>query len=244
MYPASVRVYRPSEVSEGIIKGTNNVPVGTFQTSDRYATDACGKKVRDDQNTRIDQHLMYNYFNEPLACEPSKMKGGMRIPEFVYEHPSLRATSIGVGVTDPCVVDTYSSLRNDPASSTRDRCKTQLVTRIFKNVPTVRPGGGWEDYNRLVPTEAVPQATVGNNSGGDCASNKVLMENEWGWKAPIVDSLRKELSDPGTRVEAFVRGGDTTRKIDSYTCNSSGLLNRRGNVAWASAGGSSHGRLV
>ena len=46
----------------------------------------------------------------------------------------------GYGLSDDCLIDSYSMLRNDPKSLTHDKCKIQLFNRIFTSGPNLRCG--------------------------------------------------------------------------------------------------------
>jgi len=215
MDPAKTRVFRPSGADEGVkaAGAAGGVPAGTWGSSVRFGTDACARKVRDEQNEHIAGRVMNNWYYEPLACDVSRFdSSGARVPTWAYDHPSLRVNSIGVGAVDSCLIDRYNTLRADPAAFTRDRCREQHVTRIFRGVPALRPGGSIDESNRLVPQ-------VSNDAPGafgPCSSKKQLSELEYPWKVPLLPSMRAEY-DPARYVEPFVRGGDTTRRTESYT---------------------------
>lgn len=245
MAPAKTQVYRPSAgdggahvVSEAGVKSGGAMPAGTFgATGIRYGTDDCARQVRDEQNAGIAGRFMYNHFYEPLACDVGKFdSAGARVPEYVYDHPSLRVNSIGVGAVDSCLIDRYNTLRADPHAYTRDRCREQHMTRIFKGIPALRPGGNIDESNRLVPE-------VSNDAPGAygaCASKKQLSEVQYPWQVPMLPSLR-ETFRPDRYLESFVRGGDTTRRTETYSTTADcKIAGRRTQVP---AGRASRGRL-
>ena len=112
----------------------------TFLDSNNFTTDKCAKEAKDVQNRDLYNYDMWNYRVVPCPQSLSKTTETMRSPDCQYDHVNLRA-NIGYGLTDECTVDTYSSLRNgNKEQLTRDKCHQQLFTRMFFNVPCLKPG--------------------------------------------------------------------------------------------------------
>lgn len=197
----------------GIPAGSGPKPM----RSDRYGTDACATLVRDDMNKRIDERGTYNYFYEPVPCQATSLVGGMRFPEFAVDEPAIHDTSIGYGLTDPCTVDTFNTLRADPAQLTNNRQRIQLYPRIFKGAANYRPGGDIEDQNRMIPQDTSASAQT---------PAKQLMEREFGWHEPLIAPVMQDMTDVNRIVEPFPRGGAPTRDDKSYACEADQAMTR------------------
>lgn len=171
----------------------------TFLKSMNYSTDCCAKEAKDAQNEQISGWTLYQYL--PVPCETPKM----RSPDFQYEHPNLRAR-IGYGVADDCVVDQYSSLRNDPKQLTRDRCKVQLFERVFQGVPNLKPTV--DDPGKELPIQQGLSTTT--LDGVKFACKKTIMEEPTYKFIPMLDCV-KTVQEPEHVVESWTRGGEPTR---------------------------------
>jgi len=172
----------------------------TFLTSNRYAKDCCAKDAKDAQNDSIANWTLYKHYYVP--CEAPEV----RAPTFQYDHPNLRA-SIGYGFTDGCVVDSDSSLRNNVAGLTRDRCRLQLLERLFQGCPNLKPTGD--------PTQelAVQQGQSSTNlEGTKYSCKRAIMEMTTAHPTPLVDCMA-DIQDPKHIVEGWTRGGDPTRDL-------------------------------
>lgn len=170
-----------------------------FLDSKNYSTDCCAKEAKDAQNEQMAHWRLYQYL--PVPCETPKM----RSPEFQYDHTNLRA-SIGYGVADGCVVDQYSSLRNDPKQLTRDRCKIQLFERVFQGCPNLKPTVA--DPGAELPLQQGTSTT--SLEGVSLSCKKAIMEQPTYHNVPLVDCM-KDIQDPVHLVESWTRGGDPTR---------------------------------
>ena len=170
-----------------------------FLDSKNYSTDCCAKEAKDAQNEQMAHWRLYQHL--PVPCETPKM----RSPDFQYDHTNLRA-SIGYGVADGCVVDQYSSLRNDPKQLTRDRCKIQLFERVFQGCPNLKPTVA--DPGAELPLQhGVSTTTL---EGVSLSCKKAIMEQPTYHNVPLVDCM-KDIQDPNHLVESWTRGGDPTR---------------------------------
>lgn len=170
-----------------------------FLDSKNYSTDCCAKEAKDAQNEQLENYFLYQYL--PIQCKSPNM----RSPEFQYDHPNLRAR-IGYGLADDCVIDQYSSLRNDPKQLTRDRCKIQLFERIFQGCPHLKPTV--EDPGDELPLQQGLSTTT--IEGVQLSCKKAIMEQPTYKFVPLVDCM-KDIQDPKNVVEGWTRGGDPTR---------------------------------
>lgn len=176
------------------------MPSYIFDDSNRVGSDCCEKQARDAQNESIHKYSLYQYL--PVDC----VSPNARYPEFSYEHVNLRGR-VGYGLADDCIVDQYSTLRNDPAQLTRDRCHIQLFERVFQGCPNLKPGVP-------KPEEEMPilqGLSTTSLEGTKYACKKTLMEMTTNKPVPLVDCMRSSIQNPDNLVEPWVRGGDATR---------------------------------
>jgi hypothetical protein len=172
---------------------------GTFLDSKTYSTDCCAREAKDAQNEQIAGWQLYQYL--PVPCETPNM----RSPVFQYDHPNLRA-GIGYGVSDGCVIDQDSSIRNNPNALTRDRCRIQLFQRIFQGCPNLKPT--LEDPGAELPMlEGVSSTSL---EGNVISCKKAIMEQETSHRIPLVDCM-KDVQDPVHIVPTWTWGGEPTR---------------------------------
>lgn len=176
----------------------NNTPV--FLDSRRVCSDDCAKEARDNQNESILGYSLYNHM--PVACKDPQA----RVPAFMYDHINLRGRP-GYGLADDCVVDRYSSLRNDPEQLTRDRCRVQLFSRIFHAGPNLKPG---------VPNPDAEMPIIQGSSSGDLDGIKfpckrAIMENTTKHFTPLIPCVKSMVQNPDNIVEPWTRGGADTR---------------------------------
>ncbi len=176
-----------------------------FLDENTLRNDRCALEQRDRYNIGIADYTMQNYaYNWPVECQVPNQ----RMANFAYDHPNLHPR-IGVGLSDDCLIDQYSALRNDPGQLTKDRCRIQLFERVFQGVPNLRPG-------RVDPGEEMPiQQGVDNSvyEGSVLPCKKSLMEyalKEFDSLLPCV----KEVQTPEHTVEPWVRGGIPTKDYE------------------------------
>jgi hypothetical protein len=170
-----------------------------FNGSKNVCSDDCAQEARDIRNEGIFGYETFHYL--PVECDGEHA----RFPDFSYNHVNLRGRA-GYGVADGCVVDKYSELRNDPAQLTRDRCRTQLFSRIFQGCPNLRGGV-------VNPDDEMPilQGTGSRDFDGYLfMCKRSLTELETYHPIPLLDCV-KEVQNPVHCVESWVRGGDPTR---------------------------------
>lgn len=170
-----------------------------FNIAKNVHSDDCAEEAKDIQNEGMFGYHTYNYI--PVECDGQNAV----YPDFSYEHVNLRGRS-GYGVSDGCVVDKYSVLRNDPKQLTRDRCRTQLFSRIFQGCPNLRGGV-------VNPDDEMPilQGTGSRDFDGylfEC--KKSITELETYHPIPLLDCV-KDVQKPDNCVEPWTHGGDPTR---------------------------------
>lgn len=170
-----------------------------YDDSNRIGSDQCEKQARDAQNQQIGDYTLYQYL--PIQCESPNA----RFPEFSYDHVNLRGR-VGYGLADDCIVDQYSSLRNDPAQLTRDRCHIQLFSRVFQGCPNMKPGVPQPEKEMPI-IQGISSTSL---EGTRFACKKTLMEMTTNKPIPLIDCV-KDVQNPDNLVEPWVRGGDATR---------------------------------
>lgn len=171
-----------------------------FQEHPSVRTDNCARMTKDSQNDRNFSFQVNNYL--PVDC----VSPHMRSPDVQYDHPNLRA-KIGYGLTDDCLVDIYSGLRNAPEQLTRDRCRVQLFTRIFQGVPNLRPG--MPNSDKEMPLLQGTPGSIGEGTSLPC--KKTLAEVDYNRFVPLVDCLKNEVQKPDNIIPPWVNGGVMTR---------------------------------
>ena len=165
-----------------------------FDSSTRLCTDTCWKVAKDLHNKKIEG---YNIFpNNPVDCTSPYV----RMTDMYLDHPNLRGRP-GYGLSDDCLIDSYSKLRNDPLSMTHDKCRMQLLTRIFTSGPNLRCG------KTNIGSEL--QLIQGDNTN-NVQCRKSIMEEEMNNFMPLLDCV-KDIQDPDNIVPKWVNGGEDTR---------------------------------
>jgi hypothetical protein len=110
----------------------------------------------------------------------------------------------------------YSSLRNNQAALTRDRCPIQLTTRTFTGGPQLRgkPGDIDKELDVLSgsDTRIINTTTVGSDgiNNKQQACNKSIMEQTTNKFMPMLDCI-KDIQHPENIVQSWTRGGEDTR---------------------------------
>ena len=174
----------------------------SFLGANAYNTDKCAKEARDVQNTNIANYGTWQYL--PVPCD---QPAAMRSPAMQYDHVNLR-TGIGYGLSDSCTIDTYSSLRNDPTQMTRDKCRTQLFTRIFFNVPCMKAG----IYDSDKESPLIEGMDTSQLEGVTMPCKKTLSEVNYDRFMPLVPCLKDNVQNVKNVVESWKRGGEDTRE--------------------------------
>jgi hypothetical protein len=161
-----------------------------FLDSRRVCSDDCAMEAKDTQNEGIHGYTMYHYQSVPCKDPDASM------PVFSYDHPNLRGR-VGYGLAENCVVDRYSTMRNDP---------NQLFSRIFQGCPNLKPGVPNPDVE--MPIQQGLSST--DVEGTTFVCKKSIMEMETYHPIPLVACMQ-DIQDPNHIVEPWVRGGEATR---------------------------------
>lgn len=165
-----------------------------FDKSTGICTDTCWKNAKELHNQQMEGYQLYQ--NNFADCEYPHV----RMTDMYLNHPNLRGRP-GVGLSDDCLIDNYSSLRNDPASLTHDKCRIQLFNRIFTAGPNLRCG----------KTNVASELDIlAGNDTNPFRCRKVLMEEQLHKPIPMLDCI-KDVQDPKHIVPIWTNGGEDTR---------------------------------
>jgi hypothetical protein len=165
-----------------------------FDSSTSICSDNCWTNSKEIHNKEMSDYHLYNT-NFEKCTTPD-----VRMPSMSLDYPNLRGRP-GVGLSDDCLIDIYSSLTNNTAAMTRDRCPTQLSTRIFTGGPNLRRGTGDIDKELDV---------LSGSDTNPFKCNKTIMEQQTYHFTPLLDCM-KDIQDPNNIVPDGVRGGVDTR---------------------------------
>lgn len=164
-----------------------------FESSTSVCSDTCWKNAKDLNNNQISDY----YLNQNnIDC----VYPNVRMPNTYLEHPNLRGRP-GYGLSDDCLIDNYSSLRNDPSSLTHDKCRIQLINRIFTAGPNLRCG--------KTDIESELKLIEGSDTN-PFKCRKAIMEEEFNNFIPLLDCM-KDIQDPKNIVPIWTNGGEDTR---------------------------------
>lgn len=165
-----------------------------FDSATSICTDTCWKNAKELHNNQIADYNLYQ--NNFVNCEYPNV----RMTDMYLNHPNLRGRP-GVGLSDDCLIDNYSSLRNDPASLTHDRCKIQLFNRIFTGGPNLRCGN---------KNPAAELELLEGTDTNPFRCKKAIMEEEMNNFIPLLDCM-KDIQDPKHIIPVWTNGGEDTR---------------------------------
>lgn len=165
-----------------------------FDSSTSICSDTCWKNAKELHNKQMADYAIYP--NNLVDCEYPNV----RMSDMYLNHPNLRGRP-GYGLADDCLIDNYSSLRNDPSAMTQDRCRTQLFQRIFTAGPNLRCGVGnvGQELELLEGSDTNP-----------FKCKKILMEEEMNNFIPLLDCM-KDIQDPKHIIPIWTNGGEDTR---------------------------------
>lgn len=173
-------------------------PNDVFEQNKNICSDQCWTQYRDWRNKEIDEYTHYN--NNFVGCH----KNEVRMPEFYLNHVNLRGRP-GYGVSDPCLINTDSMLRNNPQGIMRDRCNIPLHTRVFTACPSLLRGSG-------DPSKEL-QILSGSDSDHELPSTsckKNIMEMTTYHTVPLLKCV-EGIQDPTHIIPPWTWGGDDTR---------------------------------
>ena len=183
------------------------------------SSDSCWKQAKDTHNMQMEKYALY--YND--TAKEKKNIGSL--PTFSIDHINLRGRP-GYGLADDYLVDTYSSLRNNPNAMTRDRCPIQLETRMFSGGPklTGQPGNINKELDLLSGSDTRLQSLGPSSENIDLVPrcNKSIMELSMNKFMPMLDCI-KEVQNPDNIIPTWTRGGEDTRsyvnKVKFSKCN-------------------------
>jgi hypothetical protein len=180
-------------------------------------SDECWKQAKDTHNMQIEKYALY--YND--TAKENKNIGSL--PSFSIDHINLRGRP-GYGLSDDYLIDTYSSLRIDPNTMTRDRCNIQLETRMFAGGPrlTGQQGNINKELDILSGSNSKYVTTNNGNINLNQKCSKTIMEESMNNFIPLIDFV-KEVQNPDNIIPSWTRGGDDTRsyvnKVKFSKCN-------------------------
>lgn len=165
-----------------------------FDMKTKTCSDTCWQVSKDIHNEQIEKYHIYptNY----VECK----NPNVRMPDFSLDHINLRGRP-GYGLADDCLIDQYSSLRNDPNSFTQDRCHIQLFERIFAGGPRLKSATG--DINKELDI-------LSGSDTNPFKCKKTIMEIQTNKFAPLLDCV-KDVQKPEHIIPTWTNGGEDTR---------------------------------
>lgn len=176
-------------------------------------SDDCWKQAKDVHNTQMEKYALY--YND--TAKENKNTGSL--PSFSTDHINLRGRP-GYGLSDDYLIDTYSALRIDPNSMTRDRCPVQLETRMFTGGPRLTGQSG--NINKELDILSGSNSKFVGNINSNQKCSKTIMEESMNNFMPLLDSI-KEVQNPDNIIQSWIRGGEDTRsyinKVKFSRCN-------------------------
>jgi hypothetical protein len=186
-----------------------------FDKKTDFCSDTCWQVSKDVHNKEIENYWIYptNF----VECKSPNV----RMPDFSLNHINLRGRP-GYGLSDDCLIDKYSSLRNDPSSMTHDKCHVQLFERIFAGGPRLKSSTGDLDKELDV---------LSGSDTNPFKCKKTIMELQTYKFIPLLDCL-KDVQSPEHIVPNWVNGGEDTRSYINRAefnknCNWKGKLNNQ-----------------
>lgn len=186
-----------------------------FDARTSFCSDTCWQVSKDIHNEEIEKYWIYP--TNLVECRSPNV----RMPDFSLNHVNLRGRP-GYGLSDDCLIDNYSKLRNDPNAYTHDRCNIQLFERIFSGGPRLKSSTG--DINKELDI-------LSGTDTNPFKCNKTLMELQTYKFDPLLDCI-KEVQKAEHIVPNWVNGGEDTRSYVNRAefnknCNWSGKLNNQ-----------------
>jgi hypothetical protein len=166
----------------------------TFDNNTNICSDDCWKNAKDLHNNKIEGYNIYP--NNLVDC----VSPYVRMPDMYLNHPNLRGRP-GYGLSDDCLIDKYSMLRNNPNSMTQDKCKIQLNNRIFTAGPNLRCGK--TDIDKELEL-------IEGRDTNNVRCKKQIMEEEMNNFMPLLDCV-KDIQNPENIVPKWTNGGEDTR---------------------------------
>ena len=167
-----------------------------YDKQNNICSDSCWQQNKNNGNKKISDYQTYS--TQYIPCEEQKV----RLPEYMYDHINLRGRP-GYGLVEPCLVDDYNKLINNKEGLTRDKCKIQLFTRLFKDCPMLK--GQYGNIESELDILTGDDTSLFNN-----ICKKTLMEQQINQPIPLIDCL-KDIQNPNHIVPIWTNGGENTR---------------------------------
>lgn len=186
-----------------------------FDARTGFCSDDCWNISKDMHNEEISKYYLYpTNFTECKAPN-------VRMSDMSLNHINLRGRP-GYGLADDCLIDQYSSLRNDPNANTQDRCHIQLFERIFAGGPRLKSSTGDIDKELDI---------LSGSDTNPFKCNKMIMEIQTNRPMPLLDCI-KDVQDPDHIVPKWINGGEDTRSYINRAefnknCNWNGKSNNK-----------------
>jgi hypothetical protein len=178
-----------------------------YDKQNNFCSDSCWQQNKNIGNQKISDYQTYS--TQYIPCEEPKV----RLPEYIYDHVNLRGRP-GYGLVEPCLVDEYNNLIGNKELLTRDKCKIQLFTRLFKDCPMLRGQNGDIDSELDIMTGA--NTSLFDNNSFNC--KKTIMEQQINQPIPLIDCM-KDIQNPNHIVPIWTNGGENSRNY--ITCRNS-----------------------
>lgn len=188
-----------------------------YDKQNNICSDSCWQQNKNKGNKKISDYQTYS--TQFIPCE----EPNVRMPDFIYDHINLRGRP-GYGLVEPCLVDEYNKLISNKESLTRDKCKIQLFTRLFKDCPMLKGQNGDIDTELDVITGMDTSLFSTYNSDNNMNSlncKKLIMEQQIKQPIPLLDCM-KDIQNPNHIVPIWTNGGENSRnyvkckKINNY----------------------------
>lgn len=165
-----------------------------FNTNNSTNSDECWKLSKDAYNDSINKYYLYS--TNDTNCNPPNV----RMPDFYLNHVNLTGRP-GYGVADSCVINEYNNLVKNDDLMTHDKCKIQIIERLFKGCPAIKGSEG--DITKEL------DILSGSDTNPLCCK-KTIMEMQTRKPEPLLDFI-KEVQNPDHIVPVWVNGGEDTR---------------------------------
>ncbi len=169
-----------------------------YNVNDNILQDGCAVDAKNMQNNSISDYNVYNYF-KGNTDECNKFDSKKDITQFMSD--TQMHIKDGYGVTNECLVDTDSKLRND-AIWTNSKAKVQLYSRVFQGIPNINHGG------LIVPVEDVVKQGEYNDIRKGCDR---LSETTFNKFYPLIPCLANNVQNVKHIIPEWRFGGEPTR---------------------------------
>ena len=174
-----------------------------YDKQNNICSDSCWQQNKNNGNKKISEYQ--TYATQLVDCQ----EPNVRLPEHMYDHINLRGRP-GYGLVEPCLVDEYNKLVGNKESLTRDKCKIQLFTRLFKDCPMLKGQHGdiEQELDVLTGTDTSLFGNNENNNSLNC--KKLIMEQQIKQPIPLIGCM-KDIQNPNHIIPIWTNGGENTR---------------------------------